>query len=60
MSFVREQFDDIDFMGRVSENLGQFDEKASGTLNRETVLVILTQRGTADIYFKKCNPVILH
>ena len=50
MSFVREKFDSIDFMGRASESLSQFDERASGTLNRETMLLILTQRGTVKLY----------
>lgn len=45
MAFVREKFDDIDFMGRASESLTQFDEHASGVLSRETMMVILTQRG---------------
>ena len=49
MSFVREKFDNIDFMGRASESLSQFDERASGTLNRETMLLILTQRGTVKL-----------
>ena len=60
MAFVREKFDDIDFMGRASESLSQFDEKALGILNRETMLVILTQRGTDYLYFKNLYSVETH
>ena len=59
MSFVREKFDKIDFMGRASESLSQFDERASGTLNRETMLLILTQRGVYTLIRKHAHAIKL-
>ena len=45
VAFVQERFEDIDFMQRASESLRQFDEESCGTLTRDTMKVILTQRG---------------
>ena len=58
VAFVQERFEDIDFMQRASESLRQFDEESSGALTRDTMKIILTQRGqSSDNVFNRLNGV---
>lgn len=56
--FVKEKFEDIDFKGRASDSLGQFDEQGTGTLSRETMMVILTQRGSEPFSEEEANAIL--
>ena len=58
VAFVQERFEDIDFMQRASESLRQFDDESCGALTRDTMKVILTQRGQSpDNVFNRLSGV---
>ena len=58
VAFVQERFEDMDFMQRASESLRQFDEESCGTLTRDKMKVILTQRGQSpEKVFSRLNGI---